>query len=197
MSPILSAPDKRQAIEKLKERLGSASLVQREVRASAFVRGGIARGAVTEFHGVSGSGKTELAVQILAEHPEEPVAWIEGGESFFPAALPFYQINMERLLFVQAGDDVEWAALQVLKSGLFPIVIVSFHSLKAPLRRLQVCAEHIKATVLLLGQEPHCEDRWALASSIEVQRSLRLYSPDPIRLTYSRKQESWNKAVNE
>lgn len=58
--------------------------VQAQVHVEAGAAGGISRGALTEISGSPGSGKTALALRLLAEHPEVRTVWIEPHGSTQP-----------------------------------------------------------------------------------------------------------------
>jgi hypothetical protein len=196
MPPTLSPAAKRQAVEALRARLGPVRPPSRDVLSFSELPSGVSKGGLTEVFGAPGGGKAEFVARLLAEHPAEPAAWIEAGATFSPAGLPCHGVRLDRLLLIEAGAELEWTALQVLRSGLFKIVVLNPQAPCLPLRRLQAGAEAAKAALLLLGDGPLAEDRWALSASIQVQRSLRLHSPDPIRWTDTRKQLPWKQAVN-
>src|SRR5690606_14451470 len=107
------------SLEKLKELFQRQT--RREVLSCSLLPSGLPKGAITE---VSGFGKTELVTRFLAEHEEIRVAWIEETFSVFPFAFQQRRVDLKRVLFVEAGEDLTWAALQILKSQIFGIVVL-------------------------------------------------------------------------
>ena len=53
------------------------------------------------------------------------VAWIEEDFSLYPCALPQHGVEMERVLFVESGGESLWSAHQILRSGLFEVVVLN------------------------------------------------------------------------
>ena len=139
-------------------------------------------GTLTEISGPAGGGKTQVVVQELAallagNASEDParVAWIESGFSIYPPALESYGIDLEQVVWVDAGDDpkrVLWAAQQVVNSQIFSaVVIAGAGSLETvQLRRLQLVAEKARARVLILSDFPTTEGSWPLHLQIQVNR---------------------------
>lgn len=139
---------------------------QKQTLSCSLVGQGIPRGAITEITGV---GKTELAVRLIAEHPALRVAWIEEKLSIFPFALLQRGIGLDRVLFVDAGPDLAWSVLQVLKAQLFPVVVVYAENLDLnTLRRVQLAAETANAATLWLADEP--KNLWPVSLQLQSYR---------------------------
>jgi hypothetical protein len=120
---------------------------------------------VTELSGPEGCGKTELLLQFLAKNPSLRAAWVENKRSIYPSAFPRYGVSLTRVLFVEAGTDTLWATQQVLRSQLFPLVVVRGLETDAnalTLRRLQLAAEQAHAAVVLLPEHPTESGAWPI-----------------------------------
>ena len=115
----------------------------------------------------AGSGKTELLLAFLAEHPELRAAWIEDHFTIYPCALPQQGVQLDRILFVTGLSDSLWAAHQALRSQLFGVVILSaLLKGKTDLRRLQLSAEQANASVVLLTETPTVQGAWPISLQI-------------------------------
>ena len=139
---------------------------KRTTLSCAALAGGIPKGAITE---ISGLGKTEFAVAFINEHAPARVAWIEEKFSIFPPGLLQRSTKMERILFVEAGADFAWAVLQVLKSQIYPILIIySEHIALNILRRIQLAAEKAEAVIVWLTHQPQM--LWPVTMRLKVLR---------------------------
>jgi hypothetical protein len=112
---------------------------------------GLPRGAITQIYGF---GKTEAAVQIIKDNPDLKAAWIESHFELNPLAIAQREVDLTRMLFAEAGEHMVWTCHQILKSQLFPIVILK----EAPmddmvLRKLQLAAEKAEASLIILTEE--------------------------------------------
>lgn len=139
---------------------------QKETLSCSLVAQGIPRGAITE---ISGIGKTELAVRLIAEHPGLRVAWIEEQMSIFPFGLLQRGIGLDRVLFVDAGPDLAWSVLQVLKAQIFPVVVVYAEDLDLnTLRRVQLASETANAATIWLANAP--KNLWPVSLQLQSYR---------------------------
>ncbi|MSR84604.1 MAG: hypothetical protein EXS58_17085 [Candidatus Latescibacteria bacterium] len=139
---------------------------QKETLSCSLVAQGIPRGAITE---ITGIGKTELAVRLIAEHPAFRVAWIEEQMSIFPFGFLQRGIGLDRVLFVDAGPDLAWSVLQVLKAQIFPIVVVYAENLDlSTLRRVQLASETANAATIWLADEP--KNLWPVSLQLQSSR---------------------------
>ena len=137
------------------------------IRSSKF-QPGVPRGSVTE---LSGTGKTEVVAQILAENPKCNVAWIEKELTVYPSALTQRKISLDRILFVESGRDLFWAANQVVRSQLFDLIVMDSDGEmdSRELRRLQLEASRTKTGIIWLSEEPR-ENGWNFSVQARVSR---------------------------
>ncbi|MBI3557019.1 MAG: hypothetical protein HY074_12205 [Deltaproteobacteria bacterium] len=132
---------------------------------------GIPRGAVTELSGAHGSGKTRMALKLIAENPSVHVAWVEDQFTAYPCAFPQQGVQLGRVLFAEAEDQALWTANQMLRSGIFGIVVINTRPLEQiELRRLQLAAEQANTAVLLLSEDPTIEGAWPIALQLQINR---------------------------
>ncbi|MFI5304912.1 MAG: hypothetical protein ACHQYP_08975 [Nitrospiria bacterium] len=108
------------------------------------------KGAITQ---VCGAGKTEFVVEFLREHSGFRVAWIEPLLSIYPSGIIQRDVNLNRILFIEAGKEFPWVVQQVFKTSLFEVVILTstIEDLKM-LRRFQLAAEKAHASLILLSE---------------------------------------------
>lgn len=132
--------------------------------------GGFPRGALSELRGGPASGKTAVALSLVAALPrDELAAFVDGTGELYPPAAEALGVDLGRLLVVRrAGDaqapgerageaqardrprprvDLLWAGEALLASGAFAVVILDVpmaagvRGADALLRRLQTAAE--------------------------------------------------------
>ncbi|OFZ19682.1 MAG: hypothetical protein A2X94_16630 [Bdellovibrionales bacterium GWB1_55_8] len=139
------------------------------------------KGALVEVSGVSGAGKTEVILRLLAENaaPQSGIApriaWIEEASTIYPCAFPQFGIALDRVLFVDCENakDALWAAHQVIRSQVFGAVILarsgSFRISETDLRRLQLVAEKNQTAVFLISERP-MREAWPVSLQLEVSR---------------------------
>lgn len=114
---------------------------------------GLPKGAITE---ISGAGKTEFVIQFLASHRHLRVAWIEEALSVFPFGFLQRDIDLEKVLFIEAGQSLVWSALQALKAQVFPVLVLYAEDIDLRnLRRIQVLSERSGAVVIWLTPKVH------------------------------------------
>jgi hypothetical protein len=157
------------ALQELKARLGAWK--QTPSLPCLFWEGGLPRGGLVE---VSGHGKTEAVAAFLAEQ-KQPAAWVEKELSLFPSALLQRRVELEKILFVEAGKDSPWAATTILRAGIFPFLVYQApYGEERELRRFQLLAEK-SATTMFLLPPGKASRAWPIALSLEV-RSGRAFS---------------------
>ena len=119
---------------------------------------------------ISGVGKTTKAVEFLAECSRSTeIAWIEEKLSIYPCAILQHEVALNKILFAEGGKNTFWTCLQILKSGLFKIVIISASFYEAGiLRKLQLAAEKANALVILLSEKPISS--WTIALDVPTRR---------------------------
>lgn len=156
------------SIEKLRAQIKTlGGSVSRETFSSSQVVKGLPRGAITQ---VCGPGKTEFAVLFLRDHPEFNAAWIEPAVSIYPCGILQRTVSLNRILFIEAGNEVPWVVGQVLKSGLFEVIVLStlVTDLKL-LRRFQLAAEKAHAAFILISEIRSAA--WPIALQLESSRN--------------------------
>lgn len=151
---------------------------QRDYAACAPFPRGIPRGAITRVTAEAGLGKTEVIARFLAEQPELETAWVEERLSIYPRALAERGVALERVVFVEAGEEVAWACTQALQSGAFGALVCSSGTGLGEvwLRRIQLAAEKAGAFVLILSDHASRRGSWAVAEELELQD---IRSPPP------------------
>lgn len=139
---------------------------------SVLPGGGFARGALAELEGGPASGKTAVALALVARLPEEELfAWVDGRGELYPPAAAARGVDLGRLLVVRplvgpSGPPPRgeppwraalWASEAVLASGAFAAVVMdvplpaSLPGADAAARRLQAAAERGGAVGLWLA----------------------------------------------
>lgn len=164
------------AIANLRELQSLVSPRRREIYAFSDYAKGIPRGAITEISGAHGSGKTELALRFIAENPKAHVAWVEDQFTAYPCAFAQHGVELGRVLFAEAGDQALWTTLQMLRSGIFGIIVLSLSKQleQIELRRLQLASEQAHTSLVLLTETPTLQGAWPIALQLEVnQRRLK------------------------
>jgi hypothetical protein len=134
----------REAIRQLERRparrSGAVPCGLAEVDA-ALPDGGFPRGALSELCGGRASGKTAVALSLLAVlRGDELFAWVDGRGELYPPAATARGVDLGRLLIVRPGplgeplyvNECLWAAEALLGSGAFAAVVVD-----VPLRRVE------------------------------------------------------------
>lgn len=123
--------------------------------------GGFRRGALTELAGGPASGKTGIALALVAAlGPGDLAAYVDGRGELYPPAVAALGVELARLLVVRPpprarveGPDRDpalvalWAAEALLASGAFGAVVIdvalsrAVRGAEAAARRLQAAAE--------------------------------------------------------
>lgn len=120
----------------------------------AALPGGFPRGALSELRGGPSSGKTAVALALVAAlREDELAAFVDGMGELYPPAAAALGVDLGRLLMVRPAGDAQaprvdpgfWAAEALLASGAFAAVIVDVpvprRGADGLLRRLQTAAE--------------------------------------------------------
>lgn len=85
-------------------------------------------GGVVELTGEEGSGRTSLALKLVASTCKEKrlAAWVDGPSELYPPAAVPLGVELRQLLVVRpkAPGQLVWAAVQLLRSGAFTFVVL-------------------------------------------------------------------------
>ena len=101
---------------------------------NAMLGGGIAKGKITELFGANSSGKTSLAIEIIAKAQREDenfmAAWLETEGSMDPEYLSYFGIDLDRLVIIRQTDSLTAEkCMDILRSligsGEFNIVVLN------------------------------------------------------------------------
>ena len=154
--------------------------------------GGLPRGAVTEITGPVSSGRTSIALSILAEATVrgEAVALIDGGDAFTPHSAAAAGVDLKRLLWVRCNhlDAVLKTADLLLKGGGFGVVAVDLTDFpvsrlqSVPLTtwfRFQRTIENTPTILVVTGQEPLAQSCAALVLRMEMHQPVWSGTPFP------------------
>ena len=148
----------------------------------AALGGGFPRGAIATLEGSPSSGRSAIAMRLLAaataggglgvliETPDGP----EG--SLYPPALAAAGVDLDRLLVVRVHDPagVARAADIVLRAAAFNVVVIPAVSLAATAwTRLAGLAHHANALLVALGTEASDELRYFASLRVRLQPSAR------------------------
>jgi hypothetical protein len=111
---------------------------------------GLPIGAITQ---IFGFGKTEAAIQIIKDNPGLKTAWIEPEFELNALAVAQRDVDLTRMLFAEAGEHMIWTCHQILKSQLFPIVVLKDAPMEdILLRKLQLAAERAQTSLIILTE---------------------------------------------
>ncbi len=164
-------------LQELRARLGALTVHEkREALPYSRFESGLPRGALVE---LTGHGKTESVAAFLAENSALRVAWVERSFSILPSALLQRGVNLEKIFFVEAGDDSAWAAASILRSRIFPVVVYgagfAARDAERELRRFQLLAEKSATTMIVLQEEP-LQHAWPIRLSLRcAERKLTVW----------------------
>ncbi len=140
-----------------------ADYTQKNAVRFSCIPGGVPEGGLTEF---VGPGKTSLFLSFLAEHPEMQAAWVETQTTLYPFGVRKKGVQLSQVFYVEAGEQMVWSILQVLRSGVFSAVAVAG---EVPdlmdLRRIQLAAESTKTCVFFLVEE--ASGLWPIRLSVQ------------------------------
>jgi len=96
----------------------------------SIICGGIPRGQLSEIHGPSSSGRTGIALSLVARSLSEGAlaAWVDPSDRLDPESALGAGVSMERLLWLRGREGMLPGALAatavLLDSGLFEIVVL-------------------------------------------------------------------------
>ena len=137
--------------------------------------GGLPRGAITEVYGPPSSGRTSIALSILATATghEEVCALIDGHDAFDPNSGALAGIDLQRLLWIRCHDvdQVLRSTDLLLHGGGFGVAVMDMSDLPVkairavPLAawfRFQRVIEKTPTVLLLIGNESIAKSAAAL-----------------------------------
>jgi hypothetical protein len=106
-----------------------AEIMSTGISAVDAVMGGVPRGALTEIFGPPSSGRTSFMFSILAQaaQQQEVCALIDTSDVFDPITAATTDINLDQLLWVRCGGNIEHAFKAtdlLLQGGGFGVVIL-------------------------------------------------------------------------
>lgn len=135
--------------------------------------GGFPQGALSEVSGASSSGRTSLALSLLAATTArgELAGWVDGADAFDPPSAERLGVDLERVLWVRAPSFREAlrASERLIQTEGFPLVVLDWTALRVPSSaaaaatwiRLARLAAAARTALLLLSTHrlagPHAE----------------------------------------
>ena len=141
--PKIGAKDLEEAIDEIKQRFGEGAIMKlKEVRAVdvdviptgsisidlALGVGGVPRGRVIEIFGSEGSGKTTLALHILAEAQKKGGvgAFVDAEHALDPDYAKKLGVNVDELLISQpdSGEQALQIVETLVKSGEVDVIVI-------------------------------------------------------------------------
>ena len=168
--------------------------------------GGVPRGAITEICGPPSSGKTSIALSILAmlSAQQEVCALVDGADSFDPESGAAAGIDLGRLLWVRCQDldQVLRSADLLLQGGGFGIVAMDLSDLpqeavrRIPLAswfRFQRTIENTPSILLVLGRESAARSAASLVLRTHSKRiawSGKLFSANDLQVQIVRSRQT-------
>jgi hypothetical protein len=144
---------------------------------------GVPKTGLVELAGPLGSGKTEAIFLFLKENPKLKVAWIEKDFTLFPSAIPFYELSLQQILFIDISSpcfkqSLLWCATQLLKSQLFQVLVISHLSIsEIELRKFQLLSRQTGTLVFLLQNRRTEGQSWFFTLQADVNRSEKSGNP--------------------
>lgn len=161
--------------------------------------GGFPRGQLSEVHGSLSSGRTGLAISLLARATGAGVlaAWLDPGDRFDPASAAESGVDLSRLLWLRGEPNARslprtLSALgTLLGSGLFELLLLDLAGLPAAeVRRLpaatwirlQRTLEGSPAALVLLADQHAASSPGGISLALTPARPVWSGAPGPGRL---------------
>ena len=112
---------------------------------NAMLAGGIGVGRITEFYGESSSGKTSMAIEVIAHNqrlnPEFMVGWFETEGSIDQDILEAFGVDMDRLAYWDQTEVGAEQGLDILRSlvasGQFDLIVCNSTAGLAPRKEIE------------------------------------------------------------
>jgi recA bacterial DNA recombination protein len=146
----------------------------------AVLGGGIPRGSITEIAGAASTGKTSLALSIIAAITQSGAvcAWVDVNDALSPESAAAANIALKRLLWLRMSadrkervSDKPWSRLEqalkatdlLLQAGGFAATVLDMsdvlpqHLMRIPLStwyRFRLAAEQARTALVFLTQSP-------------------------------------------
>jgi hypothetical protein len=146
--------------------------------------GGLPRGAIVEICGGTSSGRTSLALTVLASmsQKDEVCALVDGTDAFDPESGAAAGIDMHRLLWVRCHniDQVLRSTDLLIQGGGFGIVAIDLSDIpqkalhSVPLAtwfRFQRTIENTPTLLLLIGRESSAKSAAALVLRTKLKKA--------------------------
>lgn len=155
---MLSLAELRESIRSIEGAPVGVHIIPSGVPAIQELLGGLAAPGLIEFSGNYGSGKSSLALSVVAHFTEslgQWVAWVDADRQLYPPAACSLGVDLTRVVLVRpSAQRASWAAEQIVRSGCFPLVVLS--GVRVSPRagvRLSRAAERGRCSVLMLCGE--------------------------------------------
>ncbi|MBW2712228.1 MAG: hypothetical protein JRC77_00590 [Deltaproteobacteria bacterium] len=146
----------------------AASVLPETSSIHRILQEGLATGRISEIFGKNSSGRTSLALALLAAviQREQLAVWIDLSDSFDPASARDFGVDLDKLLWVRCSElrTALRCAESVLKAPGFGLVVLDFVALqqhrsgqripRSAWFRLRRAAQKARVPLLLLSQEP-------------------------------------------
>ena len=157
--------DKKKAIDalmgKVNKKFGAGSIsllvdIQEELKikfyrtpsheVNSMLGGGIGKGKIVEFYGNNSSGKTSMALEIIAraqqEDPEFMAAWIETERSLDSDYIASFGIDMDRLTVVEQSEELTAEACMdiirsLINSEMFGMIVLNSVAALSPKKEVE------------------------------------------------------------
>ncbi len=128
---------------------------------------GIPKGTIVE---VTGPARVEWVLHFLSENRDLGVAWVEEKFESLPTAFEQRGVNLEKLFFVEAGENTLRAVRTSLRGKAFPCIVAPnlFQKDEKKLKALRLLAEKANSVLILLSKKPHAS--WTIAFQLEALR---------------------------
>ena len=156
---------KDQILKELRQLITPRS--QKELLNCSYLKAGIPQSGITS---VVGPGKTEFALKVISENLDFNVAWLEENFSIYPYAFLQKKVDLNRVLFVEAGRDFNWVTMQILKAQVFRIVVAYGEEIDVRhLRRIQLACEKSHSAVIWLSNSD--QSLWPVSLQLRTHKS--------------------------
>lgn len=129
---------------------------------NAMLGGGIGKGKIVELYGQPSSGKTSMALEIIAKAQQDPnfmAAWIETEASIDPEYLKYFGIDLDRLVIIQQSEELQAEACMdiirsLVNSGEFGIICLNSVAALTPKKEVEdeLEKQNIALTARLLSK---------------------------------------------